>query len=340
MIPIKWAKKFYKQSGNEIAKNFSLLLNLKVTFLESEYQEVQFERLVATLPSSLVVSKLHIEQDYQAEGSLLFSKQDAIVMGCLLAMYSETTLEAKVASSSFDNSELDAFREICNQLVGCVDRVLTESVPRKIHIRLGDTQIRENKEEGQNAIRHLFVSGNLINFPYHLKLEKKRDTFFSFLFPATLLAQFDEKTETVVAQAAAQNDIPKNLSDISHSENGSQVLLVRLNESSDPSLQDLFTEKMIPFSYVHSLSQLKDRIAHSSVKLIVIQTDEQIKKAIDLCQKITFVCHQTPVPIWLQGSDWNQELIIKAVQVGASYLIVTPLNRELVEQRISQVLLK
>ncbi len=334
---MNWTKKFYTLSGNGIAKNLSLLLNKKVAFSEVEYSEVPFDQLNTTLPQSIVTSKIFITQDLQAEACFFSSKHDAIVMGCMLMMYSDATVEAKLAASSFDSTELDAFREICSQLISSVDRALTESVPQKLHLKLGDTQVVDNEAASQDAVKPYFVSGNVVQFSYRLKLEKKREVTCHILFPVALITQFDDEANAVAAQTT-QSEMNENASEAGQGKGSTKVLLIQLNETRDSCLPELFSEKKIPFCYVNTFSQLQEQVSQSPVKLVVIQTGDRVKNAIDLCQKLAVVFHQKSVPIWLQGRDWNQDLIMKAVQCGASYLIASPLSRDLIEQRVSQIL--
>lgn len=333
-------KEFYSETSKIFGKKLSLFIGEEVKVYEQNWNKIHIDQLTTFFKLPIAISGLLIEHDYTGEGFICFSQKDAILMGCLLAMFGEATLNEKVASLDFREEEFDAFQEVCNQLISLIDQALAELLPQKIHLKQTKTQIIQEDIGIQQALGQFKKEKYLINFSFQLKLKNVYKADINLILPASVIAQIAggeiefSNIEKVIQEKPDSNI--KNM-DAVPSANKLDLLLINLGTETEPDFQQLLEEHNIRSGNVYSIDQLKKQICSNPIKLIIIQSNGQAAKAIDFCYKINQILGRSKVPIWLQSSDWNMGSIERAIKSGAGYLLVTPLNLKIIKKKIIQL---
>ena len=281
-----------------------------------------------------------VEHDCNGEGFICFSQKDAILIGCMLAMFAESTLNEKVASLDFCEEEFDAFGEVCNQLISLIDQALVELLPQKIHLKQTNTQLLADESAVQEVLGKFKKEKYLINFPFKLRLKSIYKADINLILPASLISQMAggeiELSQNVDSGQKKCKESSQDIVAASPSDN-IKVLLINLAAGTDSNLEPLFEEKKIYYDYVKNIAQLKEKILNNPIKLIVIQSNGQPAKGVEFCSKLNRILGQSTMPIWLQSSNWDMDLIERSLKSGASYLIVMPVDPEIIRKKIQQL---
>ncbi len=331
----------YSQNSYKLfSENLSLLLGSKVDIHIQKWQKLTVDEYFSALQTPFAFSKLIMDKGGEGEGLLVFSKRDAIFLGCTLSMFGKAVIEEKITSLEFGKDEFDAFHELCNQLIGMSDQVFAKILPEKIHIKQIDVATVEEESEIQKTIGKFFNEEYLINFSYRLEVDGKYEAFFDFVLPASFISQIGhgELKEQEEEPEHAKNETID--SGTVTSDKQGKILLINISKNDKNELETLLTEKNMPYNYAPTVSTLQQQMRYNNIKLIVIQAGLMVLKGIHLCRKLKRILAATPVPLWIEGKNWNVVLVRQAIQSGANYIVVLPLNRSVVGTKIQQFCLK
>ena len=335
----KWLSNFHLKTSEEIGRNLSMLLGKKIALNQQDWNLFKTEEISSNLSVPLAINTVHIDQDYQGEGILGFPKRDAILVGGFLAMYGDEILQEKLLSMQLGSSDLDAFQEICNQLVSSVDRIAKDLLPKKVHIKQGETTIWEREKD----IRLPFQDSHAIAFSYKGKIEGEHQAEFQLILPTSIINQFVEQ-EIDWAHDFLRNEKETKPTDESNAKNKEsaneldikpmQCLVIRLDRNSDAQFQGILKSSHIKHALVNTICDLTQYVSRSPIKLIVIQMEGREEQGINLCRRVAQILNGKEIPIWLQGRHWNHELVKKARRAGASYLVLAPINPGMLKPKL------
>ena len=322
-----FCNEFLPKCSKIFNENLKLLFDNEVVAQHLEIQKIQPNQFGQSFPLPIVVSNIQVEHDYQGNGYLVFSKEDAILVGCLLAEIGEAAMEEKITSKSFSNDEFDGYKEICNQIIGLLDQVFVDLVPQKIHLKQMDHVKVEDEKDLEKISEMINDETYLLNFPFQLDFDKKYQANLYLVLPNSFVTQF----------------LDEEFKDKNRSESDSQpfdeleVLLINVDGKKESGLKSIFDDFKIPCIQIESFSRLKELAQQNSKKLVVIEANQQILKGIDICNNISKVIRNLPIPIWLQGNSWNSFCVYKATLAGANYVLVSPINKNVVKRRLLQM---
>jgi chemotaxis protein CheY-P-specific phosphatase CheC len=330
-------EEFHKKSSETIQENFNILLGEEVKISGEKWQNSFVNEFFTINQLPVASCKISATKGYNGEAFLLFPKKDAILFGGVLAMFGDAVLEEKITSLELGKAEYDAFHETCNQLIGLIDQVFHELLPEKIHLKQLDTKVLENENEQKDFFEKIYSEESIISFPYQVKLKNKYDAEFNIAFPISFVSQFVDLKSIEASEETNQGQI-KNENSKTHASNRiGRALVIDLDQDETNEFTQLFEEENINFDFINTISQLKIIIEKNSVKLIVIQANNNFKKGLEICGKLSKYLENSLIPIWMQGNNWDMVLIEKALQVGAWYLVVSPIDRNILSSRLHQV---
>ena len=169
----KWLNEFQQDSSKEVIKNLGLLLGEELSISMQEWSVIERDRTLPIFSLPLCTSSVQISKSYNGSGILIFQKRTAILLSGILSMYNKTVLDEKLETLEMDESDIDAFGEICNQLIGSLDRITTDLLPDKVHLQQKDTFLWERKKEMQFP----FDDTHLIVFPYSAEIKDIKGYF-------------------------------------------------------------------------------------------------------------------------------------------------------------------
>lgn len=329
----RWLGEFQQDSSNEIIKNLGLLLGEELKVRMQEYSIIERDRTLPLFALPICNSTLDISKSYSGNGILIFQKRTAILLSGILSMYNKDVLDDKLKTLDMDESDMDAFGEICNQLIGSVDRITTDLLPDKVHIKQSGTSVWERKKE----MEFPFEDEYLVVFPYAAESGDHETIRFHLMFPVSAIEKFLEVQidwESIYKNQQVELEIPKEPEEEVFEE--IQSLFIRLSSGCDSQMQTLFEKNSVLYSFVDTYKALQEQILQNSIKLIVLQVEGQERQGVALCNKIIKDLEGYHIPIWLQGRNWDKTLVNKARKAGASYLTISPINPNTLEPKIQE----
>ncbi len=125
------------RTGLEKALNFMLNNeSAKIQISVFEPFLMPIEGYLQAYKKQSVLIKIYSDQDYKGELYWFFELKTAVLLGSLMRMVPETSLEEKLQKGIFDETDQDAFGEVGNQLSGILDRAFRSLTQKNIHLRM------------------------------------------------------------------------------------------------------------------------------------------------------------------------------------------------------------
>ena len=332
----KWINEFQTDSSNELLKNLGLLLGEDLSIIKQNWSIIELDRTLPIFTLPLAVSTIEISKSYSSKGIFVFQKSMAILLSGILSMFSKNILDEKLSKLDMDEADKDAFGEICNQLVGSLNRIMSDLLPEKIHIKQINTNLWERKKE----MEFPFDDPYLISMPFVAKVNDFRNIKFHLILPVSIIDSFLERQiHWDLFYQKQTNSTNSSDEDEQQLSEEVQTLFIQLNIQCDSIIQTILTRNNIDFEFIESYAELKESILQYAIKLIILLVDDREQQGIALCNKINKDLEGYHIPIWLQGNKWNRDLALKAKKAGASYLTLAPPDTSRLETKIQEYFL-
>lgn len=120
----------------EMSKLLQFIIAPDVYFSPFHMFMMPLETYLKAYKKKSIMLKVHAEMRQERNFYLFFEYDAAIVLGAYMRMNTESVIHEKLAKQNFDEGDRDAFGEVGNQLVGCLDRLLREFAIENIHLTL------------------------------------------------------------------------------------------------------------------------------------------------------------------------------------------------------------
>ncbi len=324
---IRWLNAFYLDLSREVSQNLGMLLGKQVRLQEENCEALAPAELLSRIVPPALFSIIKLESGYSGQACLAFAKKDAVLLGGLLSMLGEEALAERLESLTFEPSDRDAFQEICNQLIGYADRVLIERLPQRVHLKQKGT---ETWNEGEPPLEFEDITYLM---PIHALIGDRYEVEFYYLFPESVVNQFalTEKQARSGPKGSAsprRSSVPAEVP---------KVVFIPLQES-DGELEHLVREMAVSYRRIGRLSALGEILQAGRPKLIVFEGDGRLESVLSAVGRLKNLLYRIGIPFWISGSGWTRELVHRAAELGADYLVAFPLDSERVRQKLRQTL--
>lgn len=326
-------------SSKLFSENLPLLLGGTVEIIDAKWQKYSGEQFASSIDLPTACCMFSVDKGYSGEGMFLLSKHDAILLSCTLSTYSEAVIEEKLTSLELGKEENDAFHELCNQLIGLMDQALNNILPEQTHIKKGDVHVIEKDDDVSKTFAGLVNEDYLIHFIYQFDLNNQQKFELRFFMSSSFIAQIGEG-EVTEPETLSQGEMAAVVGpDDAKPDSTEKILMINIAQQEENGLEALLSEKNMQFEYITKVSALQQQVIQEKIKLIVIKAGEKIPVGVLLCRKLKMMLDTVPVSIWIEGRGWNAVLTLRAIKAGASYIIVLPLNRQIIGRKIRQLFL-
>lgn len=329
----QWLDSLQANLSEETLTNLEVLLGIKAQPNEQSWILQPLESIAAALPFPIVTSKLDFSKERGGSSLIIFSKEDAIWMGATQAQLDEEALSDKIASMELDGPDFDSFAEICKQLSGILDQVVRQSMNDEAKLEYSDTTICEQSED----LDLPFTDGQYLLFPIAAEIENRGQVSFFFVLSTLSVEKwFDVQIDWSVLQNdefSTHVEEPPNMTVSS--------LFIRLHPDCNVQLQEMLREGDFQYASIKSYQDLSNHIERYPIKLLVIQTENQEETGIKMCSHIIQkYLKDRDIPIWIQGAKWESNLVRLAWQAGADLCVKTPIDMEMIRDRLMEVICK
>ena len=182
-----WLDEFQASAVEEIQTKFSLLFDQSQGVKATAWQLLKKDELWDQSIKELALVEIEVTGDYSGTAYVAVPIRNAIYMGGKLAMYQEQRMIEMMDAMEIDGNCLDAFGEICNQLIGCFNHTVGGFLEKNVHYKQGKTVW--GHEDGTSKAFEIDEEF-CVKFLYSLKSEDSEANHFQVIFPAPIINQF------------------------------------------------------------------------------------------------------------------------------------------------------
>ena len=298
-----------------------------------------------------VVAYMDAVGEIEDKSYLFIGLKDAIRIGSTLIMLPPNELESAVSEEDFGEDSKDAYGEIANIIAGVYTAVFEEQYVESIRFIKKDIEqivpMKVDIESDKPIPDQLYYMTSV-----QFAMEGKEYGKLQLLFPAAMLRL--ESLGIKEEPAAPEKSSPEKITEITQkgkeSEKGAaiagpasstpmpdaDILIVSDSGHDAGKIIEVLEEK----GYTHTLISFRDNVhgclpgVYKAVFLVTGKVDEQ---AFGLAIKISTACK---LPLIATGSEWTRTKVIKAVKYGVSDILLTPAEKEDIEEKLNNNVVK
>ncbi|MCF8108096.1 MAG: hypothetical protein K9J81_03790 [Desulfohalobiaceae bacterium] len=340
--------------GLEVAQEeLGGLLGSPVELIEQTVQHKNKQELLAKTKGKQILTRIAISGDREGEGFMLLPLRDAITFAGLLLMMPEETITQTVKQGKFEGEVTDAFDEIANILVGCFSNHFKSTFPLKLGLKklqaepMVPSQVDVTGDEP-------FAGQNYTRLSATIQMEGKSYGPLELVFPMPVLGLGDH-AQNDAAPAAAQkptqqpaDQTPRQKPDPGQKtdtapetrQTGTQGRLISIiGEDPDQCrmVEESIDREDIDLVKLSLDGDFKEPLARDNlccVFLLINKVNEQgLAKAIKVRSSLKKDC-----PLILAGPQWTKSMVFKALKYGATDILITPADRDLIQKKFQKYL--
>ena len=282
-------------------------------------------QFAALLTQPAILMSFQSQMDFSGEFHLLFDTGEFIYLSCLMQALGGENMSEKMDSGDITEDDMDAFREMANQLSGCCNNVLRGQLTGKIHIGMLGAHLLETGNRflqvfQSNADRkHLFIR-------MELQMEGRPVPCESyFVIPAEMAIEWVEshgkkdESHTRIKTPAGKRII------IAY---GLQSIRLKLK---------YFLEKS-NFEVISCMStrEIIHKLGDEKIDLLLLDAVLQRQSAIEICKKLRTMYSSRDLPIVICSTINSPGLIIEALKAGATDYLIIPFPADDLIKKISK----
>lgn len=328
------------------------LLGASVEFEEQKVRHTKKQELLAKTKGKQVLTGIAVSGDREGEAFMLLPLRDAVFFAGLLLMMPEETITQTVKQGKFEGEVTDAFDEIANILVGCFSNHFKKAFPLKLGLKklqatpMVPSQVDLNTEQP-------FASRNYIQLSAKIQLEGKYYGPLEFLFPGSVLGLKEisdeagvkaapEPARQSVEPARSQKTDSSQKTDTPPKSPQSEVqgrVISIIGEDSDQCrmVEESIDTEEIDLIKLSLDGDFKEPLAKDNLCCVFLLmnkvNDQGLAKAIKVRSSLKKEC-----PLIVAGPQWTKSMVFKALKYGATDILITPADRELIQKKFRKYL--
>jgi chemotaxis protein CheY-P-specific phosphatase CheC len=333
---------FLKEGFDPVKEGLEALLGTSIEFIEERTEVRKKNDLTNKIKDKRILTKFRISGDREGEGYILLPLKDAIILGGLLLIMPEESINLAIKQSKFQDDLADAFGEITNILVGCYSNQFTINFPFKLNLKKDhlDTMIPAHTDLSSNGI---FQADYYYLLSSMIRMENKTHGPLEILFPLDVLglpkphdSQERAPNKQDVKQSSDQTrerqpEPAQEMCAIStageHNERTRIVSIISQDKSQLEFLQENFIQENVEVMGLSLENDLKQYLTQKNLCCVFLF----IKKANDLGFAQTIQVRtalKKGCPLIVAGPEWTRTKVLKALKYGATDILITPAERE------------
>ncbi|MFO7838408.1 MAG: hypothetical protein R6X08_02765 [Desulfosalsimonadaceae bacterium] len=329
------------------------LLGDSVSFAEEQTGFRQKRELLAKTRGKLVMTRIraHTADGGQGAAYMLLPLKDAIYFGGVLLMMPAESITQTVKQGKFEGDVADAFGEVANILVGCYSQQFKAAEGIGLTLKKGEVESLVAGQVDPEADAP-FPRGSYYVLAAKIGMGEKTYGPLELFFPPELLGlAAPEKAEAAAVSAAepkaaaqeraAQKEGPGQKSDRPAAAGlaGGQRVISIIGEDTE---QFDVVEKSITddgvqasrLSLDENFKQFLSRDNPSCVFLVIKKVNDQgLAKAIKVRSALS-----RETPLIVAGPEWTKSLVLKARKYGATDILITPAETDVVRKKYQKYL--
>jgi chemotaxis protein CheY-P-specific phosphatase CheC len=329
------------------------LLGGSVELAEQSVQHKKKQELLAKTKGKQILTRIAISGDREGEGFMLLPLRDALTFAGLLLMMPEETITQTVKQGKFDGEVTDAFDEFANILVGCLSNHFKSTFPFKLGLKklqaepMVPSQVDVTGDEP-------FASQSYTRLSAIIQMEGKSYGPLELVFPMPVLGLGDlvqKEAAPAAAQTPAQQPAdppPRQKPDPGQKQDttpearqataqGRTISIIGEDPEQCRMVEESIDREDIDLVKLSLDGDFKEPLARDNlccVFLLINKVNEQgLAKAIKVRSSLKKDC-----PLILAGPQWTKSMVFKALKYGATDILITPADRDLIQNKFQKYL--
>jgi len=319
---------------NQAALDGGMLLGQDLTVKESEFSTCKKEDFVKKLEDASFIIGVKSQEDYEGKFYLIVTLRDAIVLGSLLLGVPPARASEKMKLAILETDDVDAFNEFTNQVIGSFNSVFKPTLPKKVHLKLLESNKFIPGSDGVNADEPI-PDGEYFLFRAEFGIPQQELDRIDILIPATLASFYDLQENSEAAEQESAEDEAVRPAGAA----GNRTVLILDDNSMDLQFfQETLSSNEIKAIAAPLDADLTDLIGNGRVKAVLLGANDVDDREISICIKIKSISSNSPVPVIMCASEWTRVGVLKALKYGASDIIVKPCTQDELKGKLAKYL--
>jgi chemotaxis protein CheY-P-specific phosphatase CheC/CheY-like chemotaxis protein len=323
---------------NQAALDGGMLLGQDLTVKESEFSTCKKEDFVKKLEDASFIIGVKSQEDYEGKFYLIVTLRDAIVLGSLLLGVPPARASEKMKLAILETDDVDAFNEFTNQVIGSFNSVFKPTLPKKVHLKLLESNKFIPGSDGVNADEPI-PDGEYFLFRAEFGIPQQELDRIDILIPATLASFYDLQENTGSTTCAAEEGAADDAAETP--EGAAEERSVLILEENSMDLQ--FFQETLSATEIKTMSAPLDAdltgfFSTGQVKAVLLGAVDVDDRELSICIKIKSISPHRAVPIIMCAPEWTRVGVLKALKYGASDIIVKPCTQDELKGKLAKYL--
>lgn len=325
------------------AEELQALLGQAVSFTGRQTGYREKADLLARTRGKQVLTRIRATGEKQGQGFMLLPLKDAVYFGGLLLMMPAESITETVKQGGFEGEIADAFGEIANILVGCFSNRFQNGAPFRLKLQkdsvetLVPAQVDPASAEPFPADQYYRVSTGI-------QMGDRTYGPLEILFPPDLLGLAPRAAFAADAGQSRPEQSPGRQKPVPGQKNDTGERPARNRKpprvisviGEDPvafeALKKSIDGEDIEIARVSPDGDLKEVLAENEPNCVFLfinrVNDQGLAKAIKVRAALKKDC-----PLIVAGPGWTKSTVLKARKYGATDILVTPADREVIRRK-------
>lgn len=355
--------------GLEAARDeLEALLGDTLRFIEQQTNYYHKKNLLVRTKGKQVLARIGISGDKEGEAYLLVPLKDAILIGATLLLMPPETVTQTIKQGKFEGEVADAFGEIVNILVGCYSNRFRTDFPVKLALRKETVETLVPAQVNPDS-NQVFGVDDFYVISTRMQLEDKVLGPLEMFFPIDVLglapgtnenapveeklidekpvisgqeqADFSEESRSPVKDSNSQPVFGQNFDTDVHVD-GQGILpkkVVVLGRESEQveELQEILGEENVEMDLLSPDSHLRQQLDYEKLCCVFLFLKKVNEQGFAEIIKIRAVL-KMECPLIVAGPEWTRSKVLKAVQYGATDVMIIPAEKNSIRRKCHKYL--
>jgi CheY-like chemotaxis protein len=323
---------------NQSALDGGMLLGHDLTVKESEFSTCNKQDYVKKLEDASFIIGVKSQEDYEGKFYLVVTLRDAILLGSLLLGVPPARASEKMKLAILETDDVDAFNEFTNQVIGSFNSVFKPALPKKVHLKL----LESNKFiPGSNEINadEPLPDGEYFLFRSEFAIPQQELDRIDILIPAPLASFYDLQENPGAEASTAEQGAADDDAETPAGATGGRTVLILENNSFDMQFfQETLSSNEIKAISAPLDADLSGFFSTGQVKAVLLGAADVDDHELSICIKIKSISPNNPVPVIMCAPEWTRAGVLKALKYGASDIMVKPCTQDELKGKLAKYL--
>ncbi|MFP4650002.1 MAG: hypothetical protein ACLFML_03595, partial [Desulfobacterales bacterium] len=315
------------------------LLGDSVEFSEPQTGFRSKKELFSKTRGKQVLTRIKADGEKQGTISMLLPLKDAVHFGGLLLMMPPESIAQVVKQAKFEGDVADSFGEIANILVGCCSSRFESDAPVRLKLKKEsvETLVPARAEENSGD---LFASEDYYVLTSRIKVGENSYGPLEMVFPAELLglARKARPGESQKPAPGQKNDTAAGPSEAGKEKKNNRVVsVIGADQEHMKIVEEIIRDQGADFAKCSQDEDLREAFAEKDPDCVFLFINQVNDQGLSRAIKVRSALPDSR-PLIVAGPEWTRTSVIKARKYGATDILVTPADKDVIQRKCEKYL--